>query len=57
MSKWASRKLWISVAGIVAVALSGPLGLSTTAVAAIGAIVAAYLGGQGYVDGQTIKKS
>jgi len=57
MSKWKSRKLWISVAGIVAIALSGLLGLSTTAVAAIGAIVAAYLGGQGYVDGQAVKKS
>jgi hypothetical protein len=52
MDKLKSRKLWVSLGGLLLVLLSGPLGLGATAVAAIGAIVAAYVGGQGYVDGQ-----
>ena len=52
MSKFKSRKLWVSLAGMTLIAVSGPLGLGGAAVAAIGAIVAAYVGGQAWQDGR-----
>lgn len=50
MNKFKSRKLWVSLAGLVLIGVSGPLGLGTAAVGAIGAIVAAYVGGQAWQD-------
>ncbi len=50
MHKWMSRKLAVTLTGLLLIALSRPLDLDATATAAIGAIVAAYVGGQGYLD-------
>lgn len=56
MTKIFSRKLWVSLVGLGLIAASGPLGLSTTALAAIGGIVAAYVGSQGYADGIQLRQ-
>ncbi|HPQ71545.1 MAG TPA: hypothetical protein PKW95_20635 [bacterium] len=56
MTKLFSRKLWVSMVGLGLIAASGPLGLSTTALAAIGGIVAAYVGSQGYTDSMQLRR-
>ncbi len=54
MKKFFSRKLIVTLFGIGAIVASGPLSLPPVAIGAIGAIVAAYVGGQGYVDGKRL---
>ncbi len=53
MRKLAGRKFLVTVAALALVACSRWLGLDGTALAVIGTIVTAFVGGQSYVDGRS----
>jgi len=51
-SKFVSRKFVVTLVALAIIALGAPMGLPPAAIAAVGAVGAAYVGGQSYVDGK-----